>query len=200
MPSSGRSWNVISSTRVNNRGAFGTWQPTHVLDVCETENQTRDTTHGGASLTAPVVACRKRPFTTHADRLRARLEGGRLPVAGPAARRAIEEVKGVGAPRATRARGAVPRLGPPASSARLRGRALPPSAHDPRRIIWEAARFNHIWASTLSCGTPSPLLYMTPRLFWAEALPCSAARRYHRMASASSCGMPSPLSYMTPRL
>ena len=35
---------------------------------------------------APV--CRKRPFTTHADRLRPRLEGRRLPVAGPAARRA----------------------------------------------------------------------------------------------------------------
>ena len=32
-------------------------------------------------------------------------------------------VKGPGAPRATPARGAAPRLGPPASSARLRGRA-----------------------------------------------------------------------------
>ena len=31
---------------------------------------------------------RKRPFTTHADRLRSRLKGGRLPVAGPVARRA----------------------------------------------------------------------------------------------------------------
>ena len=39
--------------------------------------------------TAPSVpVCRKRPFTTHADRLRPRLKGGRLPVAGPAARRA----------------------------------------------------------------------------------------------------------------
>ena len=34
------------------------------------------------------LLCRKRPFTTHADRLRPRLEGGRLPVAGPTARRA----------------------------------------------------------------------------------------------------------------
>ena len=32
--------------------------------------------------------CPKRAFTTHADRLRPRLESGRLPVAGPAARRA----------------------------------------------------------------------------------------------------------------
>ena len=32
--------------------------------------------------------CPKRAFTTQADRLRPRLEGGRLPVAGPAARRA----------------------------------------------------------------------------------------------------------------
>ena len=32
--------------------------------------------------------CRKRPFTTHADRRRPRLQGGRFPVAGPAARRA----------------------------------------------------------------------------------------------------------------
>ena len=29
-----------------------------------------------------MPACRKRPFTTRADRLRPRLEGGRLPVAG----------------------------------------------------------------------------------------------------------------------
>ena len=41
-----------------------------------------------ACRTAPSPACRKRPFTTHADRLRPRLKGGRLPVAGPAARRA----------------------------------------------------------------------------------------------------------------
>ena len=37
----------------------------HALDVCKTENSTRDTTHGGAPLTAPVTVCRKRPFTTH---------------------------------------------------------------------------------------------------------------------------------------
>ena len=34
-------------------------------NVCKTENSTRDTTHGGAPLTAPVTVCRKRPFTTH---------------------------------------------------------------------------------------------------------------------------------------
>ena len=43
----------------------------HALDVCKTENQTRDTTHGGARLEAPSPVCRKRPFTTHADRLAA---------------------------------------------------------------------------------------------------------------------------------
>ena len=48
----------------------------HVLDVCKTENPTRDTTHGGACRTALSPMCRKRPFTTHADRLRPRLEGG----------------------------------------------------------------------------------------------------------------------------
>ena len=35
---------------------------------------------------ASLPACRKRAFTTHADRLRPRLQGGRLLVAGPAAR------------------------------------------------------------------------------------------------------------------
>ena len=58
------------------------------LDVCKTENPTRDTTHGGACREASGTVCRKRPFTTRADRLRSRLKGGRLPVAGPAARRA----------------------------------------------------------------------------------------------------------------
>ena len=42
----------------------------HALDVCETENPTRDTTHRGARLTALSPVCRKRPFTTQADRLR----------------------------------------------------------------------------------------------------------------------------------
>ncbi len=59
----------------------------------------------------------------------------------------------------------------------------------------EAARFNHMWASTLSCGTPLPLAYMSPRLYWARASPCSAARRNHRAASAASSGTPSPLSF-----
>ena len=62
----------------------------HALDVCKTENPTRDTTHGGACLTWSLPVYRKRPFTTHADRLRPRLEGRRLPVAGPAARRAAD--------------------------------------------------------------------------------------------------------------
>ena len=40
------------------------------LDVCKTENQTRDTTHGGTGRTAPSPACLKRAFAIHADRLR----------------------------------------------------------------------------------------------------------------------------------
>ena len=54
--------------------------------VCKTWNQARDTTRGGAGRPAPLPAYRKRAFTTHADRLRPRLQGGRLLVAGPAAR------------------------------------------------------------------------------------------------------------------
>ncbi len=49
----------------------------HALDVCKTENQTRDTTHGGARRKAPSPACPKRPFTTQADRLRPRLDSRR---------------------------------------------------------------------------------------------------------------------------
>ena len=41
----------------------------------------------GACWTGSLPVCRKRPFTTHADRLHPRLTGGRLPVAGPVARR-----------------------------------------------------------------------------------------------------------------
>ena len=44
------------------------------------QNQTRDTTHGGAGRPAPAPVCRKRPFTTQADRLRPRLDSRRLPV------------------------------------------------------------------------------------------------------------------------
>ena len=49
----------------------------HALDVCKTENPTRDTTHGGACLTGSLPVYRKRPFTTPADRRRPRLDGGR---------------------------------------------------------------------------------------------------------------------------
>ena len=59
----------------------------HSLGVCKTENPTRDTTHGDAPPEGSSPVCRKRPFTTQADRLRSRLEGGRLPVAGPTTRR-----------------------------------------------------------------------------------------------------------------
>ena len=41
----------------------------HALDVCKTENPTRDTTRCGARLTAPSPVRRKRPFATHTDRL-----------------------------------------------------------------------------------------------------------------------------------
>ena len=103
-------------------------------------------------------------------------------------RRMSNAVKGVGAPRATRARGAAPRLDPPASSARLRGRAHPPTAHDLRRMIGRRRGSTTYGASMLSCGTPSPVLYMTPRLYCALTWPCSAARRNQMTASAASCG------------
>ena len=48
------------------------------VDVYKTENPTRDTTHGGVRLEALPPVCRKRPFTTQADRLRPRLKGERL--------------------------------------------------------------------------------------------------------------------------
>ena len=169
--------------------------------------------------------CRKRPFTTHADRLRSRLEGGRLPVAGSATRyglrastpvtsgranaweidvaggicpelcfagrnEASRAVKESGAPRATRARGAVPRLGPPASSALLRGRAVATdtsrSAPDDR----EAARFNHIWASTLSCGTPSPLVYHDSEVVLGAGVALLGGQ----------AARPDPVPYMTPEV
>ena len=50
----------------------------HAPDVCETENTTRDTTHGGARWPASATVCRKRPFATHADRLRPRRTAGML--------------------------------------------------------------------------------------------------------------------------
>ena len=43
------------------------------LDVCNTQNETRDTTHGGAPLKSHAPVYRKRPFTTHADRRRQRM-------------------------------------------------------------------------------------------------------------------------------
>ena len=43
--------------------------------------------HGGVRRKAPSPSCRNRRFAIHADRLRPRLKGGWLPVAGPAARR-----------------------------------------------------------------------------------------------------------------
>ena len=67
--------------------------------------------------------CPKRPFTTHADRLRSRLKGGRLPVAGPVARRA--------AGRGRRRRPRLRRLF--ASGVRDGARQLPARAPDGRR-------------------------------------------------------------------
>ena len=71
----------------------------------------------------PISMCRKRPFTTHADRLRSRLKGGRLPVAGPVARRA--------AGRGRRRRPRLRRLF--AASVRDGARQLPARAPDGRR-------------------------------------------------------------------
>ena len=41
---------------------------------------------------------------------------------------------------------------------------------------WAAAKLNYMWACTWSCGTPVPKAFMTPRLYWPPALPCSTAR------------------------
>ena len=54
-------------------------QLAHALDVCKTENQTRDTTHGGARWKGSLPVCRKRPFAIHADRLRPRSQKRRAP-------------------------------------------------------------------------------------------------------------------------
>ena len=63
--------------------------PCHALslDVCETLIGTRPTIRGGTRQKPPAPSYPKRPFATHADRLRPRLEDRRLAVAGPAARR-----------------------------------------------------------------------------------------------------------------
>ena len=47
---------------------------------------------------APALSCPKPSFATHADRLRPRLEGGRLPVAGSAARRPCRRRRRQGEP------------------------------------------------------------------------------------------------------
>ena len=44
-----------------------------------------------------------------------------------------------------------------------------------------SSKLSHIYALTRSCGTPKPLSYKTPRLYWALASPCSArGRMRHR--------------------
>src|SRR5262249_34881002 len=42
-------------------------------------------------------------------------------------------------------------------------------------LPWSAARRYQRTASSSSFGTPRPLWYIQPRLFWPQALPCSAA-------------------------
>ena len=42
------------------------------LDVCKTQNETWHKIHGGARRRPPAPSCPKRPFATHADRLRPR--------------------------------------------------------------------------------------------------------------------------------
>ena len=73
-----RLWRKLS-IRPSTRSGRRRTARARALDVCETENPTRDTTHRGARLTAPVTVCRKRPFTTQADRLRPRRRRPRLP-------------------------------------------------------------------------------------------------------------------------
>ena len=135
MPLSGRAVSAPRGTRPEldlalAGGVCSTSTPRHTgpcharsRDVCKTENPTRDTTHGGAGRKAPSSLCRKRPFTTHADRRRSRLKGGRLPVAGPVARRA--------AGRWRRRRPRLRRLF--ASGVRDGARQLPARAPDGRR-------------------------------------------------------------------
>ena len=56
----------------------------HAPDVCETENTTRDTTHGGARWPASATVCRKRPpksLRPGSIRLRHRL--GKMRAGGP---------------------------------------------------------------------------------------------------------------------
>ena len=89
------SWCVISTSRfgMENRAdrcrACQNGSPSHSLslDVCKTENQTWDKTHGGAGRKARSPSCPKRRFGIHGRWLRPRRKGGWLPVAGPAARR-----------------------------------------------------------------------------------------------------------------
>ena len=69
-----------------------------------------------------------------------------------------------------------------------------------RSLVKRGLRGVRLVISDAPCGTPSPVPYATPRLYWALAFPCSAARRYHRAASASSCGTPSPVPYAKPSL
>ena len=79
---------AFAGSRWRGRDCSASWpsRGAHALAVCKTQNQTRDTTHGGARRKATTPSCPKRLFTTHADRLRPRLRGGRLPVAAPASR------------------------------------------------------------------------------------------------------------------
>ena len=54
------------------------------------------------------------------------------------------------------------------------------------RCPCSAARVHHFTAVLSSCGTPCPLAYMKPRLYWAEAYPCSARGVHSRRAVAKS--------------
>ena len=91
---------------------------------CDPERCDAGRSAPGAGL--PITSiCRKRPFTTHADRLRPRLKDRRLPVAGPAARRAADRGRRR-RPRLPRRRVRRPRR-PPGT------RQLPARAPDGRR-------------------------------------------------------------------
>ena len=74
------------------------------------------------------LLCRKRPFAIHADRLRPRLEGGRLPAAGPAARRSAGRLT---APLAGQP-GTAPAFA--AAKAAVSGNASPQSFHQPFQV------------------------------------------------------------------
>ena len=89
-PTSGRcsvrSGGLGSFTGLRRRGRFD-HPGARRADEVTAHPRRGDPAAGAAQNRPPAPSCPKRPFATHADRLRPRLQDRRLPVAGPAARR-----------------------------------------------------------------------------------------------------------------